>query len=89
MTPEEVKKIIQENEVSFVPNHDCSLCGVTVGYHINDIEQELIWFRSACGCGVGGEGGHWSSFSDIADWYNMQDNDKGRNSVLEKIRGRK
>lgn len=67
VTAEQVKEAVQKAGLTFVPHHDCPLCGHYVGYVING---DAISFQSGCGCS-------WSparptSWQDAADHINRQ-----------------
>ena len=85
MEAQEVKKIIQDNDVRFVENHKCSLCEVPVGWEIHDAEKDDVSYKSACGCSY--EPNRSSSFEEIARFYNIQSSPQSRESVLKSIKG--
>lgn len=71
ISAEQAKKQIQAGGQTFLPHHDCSLCGVTVGYVIRGDD---VYYRSACGCSSA-DGFHESNWGEIADDVNMQQTD--------------
>lgn len=83
VTAEEVKKSLQDRGVAFLPNHDCGICGVNVGYIINGDD---VMYRSGCGCGWSPD--NPSSFQKIADWVNMQSHPDGAKNVKEIVFGK-
>ena len=67
---------------TWLPHHDCSLCGVWVGYPIHGDE---VSFRSGCGCS-------WSpsrpsSYGEIAEWLAMQRSDEMRDKIMSRAEG--
>lgn len=67
VTGEQVREAVQKAGLTWVTNHDCSLCGVDVGYVING---DQVFYRSGCGCS-------WSpdrpiSWDEVAEFINMQ-----------------
>lgn len=67
VTGEQVKEAVQKAGLSWVPSHDCSICGQDVGY-IFDGDQ--VFYRSGCGCS-------WSpdrpmTWDGVASHINMQ-----------------
>lgn len=75
-----VKQQAQEKGASWLVNHDCSLCGVDVGYVINDDD---VSYRSGCGCSWSPD--RQSSFQDIADWLAMQSSDDIRDKIMARL----
>lgn len=75
-----VREQTNEKGATWLVNHDCSLCGVDVGYIINGDE---VSFRSGCGCSWSPD--RPSSFEDIADWLAMQSSDEIRDRIMAKL----
>lgn len=62
-------------------HHECGICGVMVYYSL----QPRVTFISGCGCGS------WtpprpSSWSEIADWLQMQKTDEMRDNILKGLK---
>jgi hypothetical protein len=84
-----IREAVKAKGATYLENHDCSLCGVSVGY--NFLPQDAVaalgcevTFRSACGCS-------WSpdrpaSYEDIADWLAMQSKDEIRDRIMEGLK---
>ena len=83
LTGDEVKEILQKRNATFIPWHNCSICGVPIGYVM---KGELVYYKPGCGCIDHGTL-EPRTFDDIANGYNMQDNDEARTSILGKITG--
>lgn len=60
-----MKTLAELKEMSFIPHHDCSCCGVFVGWHVNEHNP---WFDPTCDCGSGG--GHYDTWEEVFKWYN-------------------
>ena len=61
-----MKTIAELKEMSFIPHHDCALCGSMVGWYVSDSLKP--YFDSSCGCGS--SGGHYDTWEDVFKWYN-------------------
>lgn len=75
-----VKQQAQEKGASWLVNHDCSICGVDVGYIING---DYVAFRSGCGCSWAPD--RESSFEEISEWLQMQRSDEIRDGIMSKL----
>lgn len=67
VTGEQVKEAVKKAGLTWIPHHDCSICGQDVGYIVNGDD---LYFRSGCGCS-------WSpdrpcSWDEAAESINMQ-----------------
>ncbi len=76
-TAADFEKAAAERNIHFVPNHDCSICGETVGWGIHD---GVVLYNSSCGCARSQP--RRSSFEDIADFYNRN---AGADDALERM----
>ena len=57
-----------KKNIKFVPNHDCAICGYTVGYRIYGTK---VTYDSGCGCSFGCNE-RLSSWDEISRFYNNQ-----------------
>lgn len=80
VTAEQVKDAVQKAGLTFVENHDCSLCGEPVGYVIRGGE---IFYRSGCGCSWAPD--RLSSWQEAADSINMQERTGQWGDVAAKV----
>jgi len=83
LTGDEVKDILKKRGVTRLEVRDCSICGFKLHYIIRD---DWVAFNAGCHC-TGGERVEQRGFGDIANMYNMQDNDKARTRMLALIKG--
>ena len=61
-----MKTLAELKEMSFIPHHDCSLCGSMVGWYTSDSLKP--YFDSSCDCGC--SDGHFDTWEDVFKWYN-------------------
>lgn len=80
LSPTEIKARIIEKAITWIPHHDCGMCGYVVGYRI---DGERVMFDPSCDCTPRSYLDH-SSFADLAEWYGMQNNDTARLSIGSK-----
>lgn len=80
VTAEQIRESVIKNNVSFLPIHDCSICGTFVGYYFFRYPPYEVVFDSSCSCGCSHP--HPSSFEDVAGHINMQTNEKYINELL-------
>lgn len=71
-TLEELKKM------SFIPHHDCSICGVVIGWYP---QEPNPYFDPSCDCGCGG--GHFETWETVFKWYNNVFEKESEEAVLE------
>lgn len=57
----------------FWEHHRCAICGEPVGYYFFSYPPYEVVFDSTCGCSHI-HSIHPSSWEDVAEFYNMQDN---------------
>jgi hypothetical protein len=62
-----MKTLAELKEMSFIPHHDCSLCGSMVGWVVSKDELKP-YFDPSCDCGS--SGGHYDTWEDVFKWYN-------------------
>lgn len=75
MTGQEIKDLCQKKGITFIPHHECGLCGESTGWY-------LFWrwppyevaYSNVCGCSYGsGSAAHQDTWESIADWVSGQD----------------
>lgn len=64
MTTNEIKEICIKKGITFIPHHDCALCGVYVGWRIYGPDD--VFFDPSCGCGCSMP--HRETWDDVAKW---------------------
>lgn len=62
-----MKTLAELKEMSFIPHHDCSLCGSMVGWVVQKNALKP-YFDPSCDCG--GSGGHYDTWEYVFKWYN-------------------
>ena len=62
-----MKTLAELKEMSFIPHHNCSLCGSIVGWVVSKGALKP-YFDPSCDCG--GSGGHYDTWEDVFKWYN-------------------
>ena len=62
-----MKTLAELKEMSFVPHHDCSLCGSMVGWVVSK-DALKPYFDASCDCC--GSSGHYDTWEDVFKWYN-------------------
>lgn len=51
MTGTEIKDLCQAKGISFIPHHECAICGESVGWYLFGCWPPYeVAFSSACGC---------------------------------------
>lgn len=80
VTGEQVRAAAMSAGLTYIPHHECSLCGQFVAYTVHD---GSLYFNPACGCS-------WSpaeprTWGSAADWINMQTNEDTRAQIMEKF----
>jgi len=78
--PSQVKEAVLKSGKTWIPHHDCSICGQYVGYHV--INEDL-YFSSSCGCGSSGV--HPVPWSEASEWINMQSTEDAKKLVAAKF----
>ncbi len=72
LTANEVKELIQTNNITFINIHSCSMCNYPCGYII---EGDNLSYDSGCYCVRSPSGPHPRTFADLANNHNMQSNE--------------
>lgn len=67
VTPEEIRKAVEERRIAWMPHHDCAICGVMVGYVF---EAGTVSFESSCDCSRSPL--QPRSYDDVAEHFNRQ-----------------
>lgn len=62
-----MKTLAEIKEMSFVPHHECGICGTMIGWNISP-DMPNPYFDSSCDCGCGG--GHYSTWEEVFKWFN-------------------
>jgi hypothetical protein len=62
-----MKTLAELKEMSFIPHHNCSLCGSIVGWVVSK-DALKPYFDPSCYCG--GSGGHYDTWEKVFKWYN-------------------
>lgn len=62
-----MKTLAELKEMSFIPHHDCGLCGSMVGWVVSK-DAPKPYFDPSCDCGGGG--GHYDTWENVFKWYN-------------------
>lgn len=62
-----MKTLAELKEMSFIPHHDCSLCGSFVGWVVSK-DSLKPYFDPSCDCG--GSEGHYDTWEKVFKWYN-------------------
>lgn len=79
ITGEQVKAAVLNAGITYIPHHDCGLCGEKVAYQVFDGN---LFFCPGCGCSYSPpEPRTWES---AAEFINMQ-NEKGRIELMAKF----
>jgi len=79
-TAEWIKALADAKKATWLPNHDCGLCGVAVGYVLDSVG---VYYKSACDCGFSPL--RPSSYADIAHWLSYQESDEVRDVLLGRM----
>lgn len=81
MTAKEVKDICLKKGITFIPHHDCALCGEFVGWNIQ--WNGVPYFDPSCGCGYGC--GYDDTWENVAEWI-LDDNGEPRGKYAEMLK---
>lgn len=60
-----MKTLAELKKMSFIPHHDCSICGAFIGWYS---QEPNPFFDPSCYCGSGG--GHYETWENVFKWYN-------------------
>jgi len=67
MTTTELKETCRQKGISFIPHHECGLCGQPTGWYLFERwPPHEVAYSSACDCGD--SGARRSSWQEILDW---------------------
>lgn len=67
MTTKELKETCFKKGISFIPHHECGVCGQPTGWYLFERWPPYeVAYSSACGCGDSGV--LRSSWQEILDW---------------------
>lgn len=67
ITEQELKDICRTKGISFIPHHNCGICGESTGWYLFERWPPYeVAYSSACGCGD--SGARRSSWLEIIDW---------------------
>ena len=87
ITGEEVKAMMIEHNNDYAFSRLCSICRYPLGHIVRSFDEDDVVFNAGCDCTSRGPVYRYSSFDDIANSYNIQNNDKSRERVLNSIKG--
>lgn len=73
-----MKTLAQLKEMSFIPHHNCSLCGSIVGWVVSK-DALKPYFDPSCDCGS--SGGHYDTWEDVFKWYNTVSEKESKEAV--------
>ena len=62
-----MKTLAELKQMSFIPHHDCGLCGAMVGWEVLP-NSPGPYFSPSCDCG--GSRGHYDTWEEVFKWYN-------------------
>ena len=96
MTELELKQTCFNRGISFIPHHECGVCGEPTGWYLFERWPPYeVAYSSACGCGD--SGARRSSWQEILDWvcdkdgtlrpeYDYLKPDPPKPTVIERIK---
>lgn len=96
MTELELKQTCFNRGISFIPHHECGLCGEPTGWYLFERWPPYeVAYSSVCGCGD--SGARRSSWQEILDWvldkdgnlrpeYDYLKPDPPKPTVIERIK---
>lgn len=73
-----MKTLAELKEMSFIPHHDCSLCGSMVGWVVSK-DSLKPYFDPSCDCVS--SGGHYDTWEDVFKWYNTEEEKETEEAV--------
>ena len=62
-----MKTLAELKQMSFIPHHDCGVCGATVGWEVAP-NSPMPYFNPSCDCGC--SEGYYETWRKVFDWYN-------------------
>lgn len=67
MTEQELKELCRANGVSFIPHHECGICGQSTGWYLfKRWPPYEVAYSSSCGCGD--SDARQSSWQEVLEW---------------------
>ncbi len=82
VTGEQVCAAVAAAGIEFIEHHDCSICGVKVGYRVI---EGLPYFDSACGCTSWYSEPSLREWDTVAWWINTQESRAARVELLRRV----
>ena len=85
VTAEQIRESVVKNNIDWFPIHDCSICGIWVGYRFFSWRNQEVVFDSTCGCSS------WPNllpmnWEDVADHINIQSNEDYAKECMELLK---
>lgn len=78
MTTNELKETCRKKGISFIPHHECGLCGQPTGWYLFERWPPYeVAYSSACGC-CDSEARR-STWQEVLDWVCDKDGDRENN----------
>ena len=69
MTGNQIKELCIKNGVTYLPHHDCEICGSSVGWYLlGRWPPYEVAFDSSCGCGFGHSDARPDTWENVAKW---------------------
>lgn len=62
-----MKTLAELKQMSFIPHHDCGVCGAMVGWEVSP-NSPNPYFNPSCACGC--SEGHYETWRTMFEWYN-------------------
>ena len=62
-----MKTLAELKQMSFIPHHDCGVCGAMVGWEVSP-NSPNPYFNPSCACGC--SEGHYETWRTVFEWYN-------------------
>lgn len=62
-----MKTLAELKQMSFIPHHECGVCGVMVGWEASP-NSPNPYFNPSCACGC--SEGHYETWRTVFEWYN-------------------
>lgn len=84
VTAQQLKDACARGNITSIPNHECCICGVPVGYLVHTRTGNL-WWDGSCDCCSASAGVEPSSWDAAAAWVNMQTNETLANRIAARF----
>ena len=81
ITAEKVKEQVTKSGIIKIDHHECTFCKYMTHYVVTD---ETLFFDSGCDCVSPHAPIRQVTWESLADWINMQTQEKWRNDILDK-----